>query len=182
MIIKRSDFNDLNFTQTENSCVLASYGVCAYPFLHRDIEEYFQGYCEHFGLGHLNKTHEKLYDEHFHAYYRQQRISEYSIIECLHNTSQVQIFKDCRTKIRLRRINENWFEELKTKVDEGERVMLMFFVNECCNLKVMHSVAIGYDDHYFMFDTNPNQGLRELDIDGFSNRCILGETFLIEEL
>ena len=184
MCFSRNDFKSLSFRQSENSCVLGSYAVAAYPFLKKNIIDFFVGYCSHFSIRCNPEKSEEMYNNHFHQYLNDNNISGYQLIKNLHESSHIQIFCECRDKFTLNFINENRIEILKLQKEQHKSSMLLLFINNNNGFNFvnsMHSVTIGYDSlGYYMYDTT--QGLVSNNVNRIFDECNVGHTFLIEGL
>ena len=89
---------DSQFRQSGGSCVLASYAIVGHYFIGASMTEFFEGYCDHFGLQCNSWQHaEQLYAQHFDAEWKRRNIKGYEVIIDLHNTSRIPIFSSCRS-------------------------------------------------------------------------------------
>src|SRR5207249_11566064 len=91
--------SDLKFQQHGDSCVLASYGVAAYPFTETPVQDYFCDYCRHFALPDHNPEQECVW--HFDRLQDDRAASGYKIICDLHEASEQPSFLNCRRKFSL---------------------------------------------------------------------------------
>ena len=184
MCVTRNDLRNLNYIQTGDSCVLASYGVAGYAFLKKNVLDYFMGYCNHYSILCDRNSAENKYNDHFKCFLDSNNISGYQLIKDLHESSDVQIFKESRNHFTLTFISENRKELLKQNIERNINSLLIMFINNNNGFNLvnsMHSITIGYDSlGYFMYDTN--NGLVLNDVENIFEYCDLGHTFLVEVL
>jgi len=90
---------DTAFLQHGGSCVLASYAIIANYFTGTPVTNYFEGYCEHFGLKYTNALEaEQKYAAHFDNEWRKRDCRGYQVILDLHSNSPVKCFAEARQR------------------------------------------------------------------------------------
>jgi len=97
------------FTQTTNSCVMASYGITANYFTGIEVKNFFNDYCKHYDIQKFNLTNyfgqvkitkenmsELAYDSHFHGACKNSGISCLEFIKNLYDLSGHKSFLESR--------------------------------------------------------------------------------------
>ena len=179
-MITRKSFSNLNFIQKYDSCVLASYGVAAFPFVNRNITEFFKAYCKHYGVPITTQDGELEYNQDFHTRDEQKNKGGYWVIKNLHDTSSQNIFIDCKKAFSLAKVNASKMHLIDGFISKNDR-LLNIFIHECYGLPINHSVTIGLDeDGYYMYDVN--KGLITEGIEKLFDCCKMGDTHLIQRI
>jgi hypothetical protein len=107
------------FIQNSGSCVLASYAVAASYFTGRPVQDYFEGYCRHFGLSFKDAADaERKYAAHFDAEWRKRDCRGYEVILDLHEHSSEKCFAEAR-----RIFEGRFYLDSSTHIDELERLL-----------------------------------------------------------
>ena len=88
---------DNSFTQSDGSCVFASYGIVANYFTRQPVSAYFEGYCRHFGIPYIDAIDaERKYSRHFDDEWKKRKCLGYEIIIDLHLHSTQKCFAEAR--------------------------------------------------------------------------------------
>ncbi len=157
-MFSREAFKDLDYVQTGNSCVLASYAAAAYPFTRKDIYDYFEDYCRHFKIAVSGSDAESKYCEHFHKEYTRREVSGYQIIKELHSSSKAASFIKARESFELEDFNNaaKRIDELNRILKREEDNLVNVFIGKSDHAAFeMHSITIGYDDDgFYFYDVN----------------------------
>ncbi len=163
---------DPNCNGKHGTCVLASFAIAAYPFVKKNVIEYFDAYCKHYNLDVFLKCKQCVYDKHFQKYIKDIIACEqglgagYSLIWKLYHKSQNEIFQACRDAFSLDKIeNQNTIEGkinyLGDKLKNGSTAILFINIanrefSKKYGLRDSHSIALAYSTENKFFYRDPN--------------------------
>ncbi|GAB3282835.1 hypothetical protein GCM10027347_59360 [Larkinella harenae] len=179
-MLDRSRFQQVNYQQTGDFCILASYGVAVSPFTGIDqIILYFKDYCNLFSYlereakeynDYLNTKRQspvpfdpvQLPEWAYIAYmgvyfYNLNKMSGYKGIQFLHDNSLTRLFAMAKQKVTIDFLGhivgrESEFEQsLKDNSDNVANICLNY--ND--KRRGVHSVTVGYDQQgFYSYDVN----------------------------
>ena len=135
----------LNFLQSCNSCVLASYAVGAYAFTAITPDRFFIDYCEHYKISIPQGTDaEHCYDDHFQKEWKKRGCKGFEIIQELHRSSDKESFVKCGEKFDVEFINsvESEIERLKATLTQKEALVIVAFQVPSDGV---HATIVGFD-------------------------------------
>lgn len=202
-MIDRDLLKDVKFKQNGDSCVLASFGVAAYPFTKIDVEEYFKGYFEkyykecfivcfkkyftdfpNFTNNHTYTDFEDFYNGTFHNLYKSLNTSGYELLLDFINEISTDPFITCNKKLS-RMLIKDINSDINTTEDKlkHNRCLLMAFINKSNIIGRPgngHSITIGCDNNgFYYYDTNK---AHVIEIEGsISTIGILGDGIIVSE-
>lgn len=162
------------FNQSGQTCLLSSYAVVGNYFTEEPILSYFSAYNEHFNLP--NDKIEQTHENHIHNYLNSKRISGYNLLIDIHNTSQIEAFKNARKlfsacKIELNNgiIDTGYFSGQNiSSILMNTNSLLNLFINQpdvklSSDLKARHSILVYcINGNYYFHDTNYPSKMYEL--------------------
>jgi len=176
-MIKNTTFDNINYKQTGNYCVLASYATSSTPFLFPKVEviDFFLAFCKHYNIVADKSNAEELYLAKFIEEYSKPGKNGYQVINELHNSSPHELFVRCRCTFSLSP------KETSKEIAEIENELIK---NECCLMlfiggKKMHSVTVYYDNGFWIYDVNEG---KSVSIDRITSLGELGQSFLIKRI
>lgn len=150
------DFVFQNFIQSCNSCTLTSYAVGAYAFVKIEPEAFFKAYCAHFKVPiPATSDGEHAYDEHFQKEWQSRKCEGYKIIQELHNTSDEDVFKECRKQFNVEFISDVKSDKKRIKQLLKKEKALISIAFTIPQLGV-HSTVVSIDGRgSYMVETQP---------------------------
>lgn len=148
------------FIQNGGSCVLASYAIVANYFTGRPITDYFEGYCNHFGLTYTNAADaESKYADHFDAEWRKRDCRGYEVILDVHEHSKEPCFLEARKKFDAR-----FFLDSAAHLKELEKVL----TEQQAFLNITYEPGFGYHS-ITVFNDGSGLKTRDTNRKGFSS-------------
>lgn len=136
---------DLTFIQKNDTCVLASYGIAAKYFTGICVDDFFKGYCDHFGLSVNNSDYQFAYNEHFHKNITNYQ-SGYHCIQQLHQNSSQDCFQKSKAAFNFKYFDNTmqalFQNQITPSLLNSDALLLLSLIIDNTNY---HSVIIGQD-------------------------------------
>jgi hypothetical protein len=173
-------FANLHYVQQSGECLLASYGVAAYPFTREPIQNYFYHYCRKFHIRAANPVMAHL--RHYIRENEKNPIPGYEFIQTLHHTqTHERSFSRCRRKFYLTLIQDvkGRMAQIDGELYSPALTSLMVHLND-----QQHSLAVfGTTNGLIWFDTRPTNNGFSGPFPSLSNmQHVLGSGLLLREL
>lgn len=172
---------DKTHIQIDNTCLLSSFAVVGNYFNGNKIDEYFEGYYNHFINDFLTKnitfqmrSFENVQSIHINCHGQLLNMSGYDILDDLYKNSNQQVFVDCRNKFNAENVSFDYNTGLITNgtfqntsindflQDTNRNTIINIFLGDKLNAtknifdKIqMHSLTVYYaKGGFYCHDTN----------------------------
>jgi hypothetical protein len=158
-MLDRSTFNNLQYNQYGNWCVLASYGVSSYPFTDQNIQEYYQAYCDYFLVKNDGAPIETRYELDFSERWQKNKVNGYEVILELFTNSSHPFIVNNRRNYTLEYISDGKsnYSRIEQVLKSTEQTVASIFIGKSnfAELSDFHSITVAYDvDGFFIYDVN----------------------------
>lgn len=184
------------FSQSTESCVLASYAIAANYFVGIEIKKVFDDYCRHYGINNFNMhkylfrtspiKHEKLsefaYDSHFHDACKNSGMSGLEFIKNLHDHSTHTSFLRSRGIFALlyysdKKLHQH-FKFIQEDLIWNDSLLIAAFN------KGSHIAVFGFDNNkgWFTVETRPPKSVGIQFISSIQEYCNVGDGMITSEL